>query len=94
MKVHGLGILNDFADSNAEAREPVKAWLAEVERAKWKGPIDIKERYRSASFLSDNRVIFNIKGVKFRIAVQVSYKQEIVLVLRCGSHAEYSKWKF
>lgn len=94
MTVHGLGILNDFTDRYAEAREPVKAWLDEVARAEWKGPIEIKERYRSASFLSDNRVIFNIKGTKFRIAVQVSYKHQIVLLLRCGSHAEYSKWKF
>lgn len=94
MTVHGLGILNDFTDRYAEAREPVKAWLAEVEGAEWRGPIAIKERYRSASFLSDNRVIFNIKGTKFRIATQVSYKHQIVLVLRCGSHAEYSKWKF
>jgi len=94
MRVHGLGVLNDFTDSSAEAREAARAWLAEVQRAEWKSPIDIKERYRSASFLSENRVIFNIKGTKFRIAVQVSYKNQIVLVLRCGSHAEYSKWKF
>jgi len=94
MKVHGLSILNDFTNRYAEARDQVNAWLAEVERAEWKGPLDIKQRYRSASFLSDNRAIFNIKGTKFRIAVQVSYKHQIVLVLRCGSHAEYSKWKF
>lgn len=93
MRVHGLGILNDFTSRYAEAREQVTAWLAEVERAEWRGPHDIKERYRSASFLSDNRVIFNIKGKKYRIAVQVSYKHQVVLVLRCGSHAEYSKWK-
>ena len=94
MKVHGLGILDDFMRRHAEARDQVKAWLDEVERAEWKGSQDIKERYPSASFLSDNRVIFNIKGKKYRIAVQVSYKHQIVLIDRCGTHAEYSKWKF
>jgi mRNA interferase HigB len=93
MKVHGLGILDDFMSRHAEAREQVNAWLTEVERAEWKGPQEIKERYRNASFLSDNRVVFNIKGKKYRIAVQVSYKHQIVLIQRCGPHAEYSKWE-
>ena len=31
---------------------------------------------------------------KNRIAVQVSYKNQIVLIDRFGTHAEYSKWKF
>jgi len=94
MQIHGLGLLDDFMRHHAEAREQVNAWLYEVERAEWMKSQDIKERYPSASFLSDNRVIFNIKGKKYRIAIQVSYKQQIVLILRCGTHAEYSKWKF
>ena len=93
MKVHGLGILDDFMRRHAEARDQVKAWLDEVERAEWKGPQDIKGRYPSASFLSDNRVIFNIKGKKYRIAVQVSYKHQILLILMSGTHAEYNRWK-
>lgn len=93
MKVHGLGILEGFIRHHAEAREQVNAWLYEVERAEWRGPQDIKERYPNASFLSENRVIFNIKGKKYRIAVQLSYKNQIVLILMCGTHAEYNRWK-
>ena len=92
MTVHGVGILDDFVRRHAETREQVKAWLYEVQKAEWKGPQDIKERYPSASLISDNRVVFNVKGNKYRMAVQVSYKQQIVLILRCGTHAEYSKW--
>ena len=93
MRVHGLGILDDFMQRHAEAREQVKTWLYEIERAEWKGSQDIKERYPSASFLSNNRVVFNIKGNKYRIVVQVSYKHQIVLILMAGSHAEYDRWK-
>ncbi|MGH7772708.1 MAG: type II toxin-antitoxin system HigB family toxin [Candidatus Binatia bacterium] len=93
MRIHGLGILDDFIHHHAEAREQVKAWLSEVEGAEWKGPQDIKERYSTASFLSNNRVVFNIKGNKYRIAVQLSYKHQIVLILMGGTHAEYDRWK-
>ncbi len=92
MVVHGLGILNDFMNLHAEAREQLKVWMHEIAIAEWKGPQDIKAHYPSASFLSDNRVIFNIKGKKYRIVVQVSYKHQIVLIQRCGTHAEYSRW--
>ncbi len=68
--------------------------LLEVEEAEWNGSADIKARFPSASFLSENRVIFNIKGNKYRIEVKVSYEVKVVLVMWIGTHAEYSKRKF
>ena len=67
--------------------------MSEVEEAEWRGPADIKARYPSASFLSDNRVVFNIKGNKFRIETKVSYDILVVLTTRIGTHSEYSRWK-
>ena len=52
------------------------------------------QRYASADFLSDNRVIFNIKGNKHRLVVQVQYQYGMVNVQWVGTHAEYSKKKF
>jgi mRNA-degrading endonuclease HigB of HigAB toxin-antitoxin module len=47
----------------------------------------------NASILSDNRVIFNLKGKKYRMEVKISYQNQIVLIKRAGTHAEYSRWK-
>ncbi|MDZ7361501.1 MAG: type II toxin-antitoxin system HigB family toxin [candidate division KSB1 bacterium] len=44
--------------------------------------------------MADNRVIFNLKGNKYRLEGKISYKSQVVLVNRIGIHAEYSKWKF
>jgi mRNA interferase HigB len=60
--------------------------------ANWTGPADIKARYPSASFLDDNRVIFNIKGNTYRIETKVSYEITVVLIKRVGTHAKYFKW--
>lgn len=86
-------MLDDFAMRHAEIRSPLNAWLCEVEEADWKGPADVKARYPTASFLSDNRVIFNLKGNKFRVETKVNYVVKVVLATRIGTHAEYSKWK-
>jgi len=93
MRLVGRQLLDDFAAQHAEIRGPLNAWIAEVEEAEWRGPADVKARFPSASFIADNRIVFNIKGNKFRIETKVSYEVTVVLTLRIGTHAEYSKWK-
>ncbi len=93
MRLVGRQLLAGFAGQHAEIRSPLNAWICEVEDADWNGPTDIKARYPSASILSDNRVVFNIKGNKYRIETKISYEIKVVLVTRIGTHSEYSKWK-
>ena len=69
-------------------------WIVEVRSANWKTPQSIKDRYRTADFLSGNRVIFNIKGNHFRLVAKVNYGYQIVLVEWIGTHAEYDQKKF
>lgn len=72
-----------------DAQEPLRAWHAEAKSADWKSPADIKARYRSASFVGANRVVFNIGGNKHRLVVHVSYGLGIVLIKFVGTHSEY-----
>lgn len=83
--------LKQFTLKHADARSWIQAWLAEVEDAKWREPQDIKARYGKASFLSDNIVIFDVKGSDYRLEVQVAYKSGKVIMKWVGTHAEYSK---
>lgn len=94
MRLVGLLLLEEFAGRHGDVRPQIDAWVREVEEASWRSPQDIKARYASASFLSDNRVIFNLKGNSYRLEVKVSYESQVVLIKRIGTHAEYSKWKF
>lgn len=94
MRVIGREILDTFRRRHADARSQVDAWLAEVEDAEWDSPKDIEARFASASFLPNNRVVFNLKGNSYRLDVKVTYNTKIVLVKRIGTHAEYDKWTF
>ena len=49
---------------------------------------------RIASFLAENRVIFNIKGNTYRLVVKARYQHGIVLIEWIGTHAEYDKQDF
>ena len=94
MKVIGKKRLLDFAEQHSDIRPQLFAWVYEVEDFEWSSPNDIKARYAQASFLAENRVVFNIKGNNYRIDTKISYKNKVVLIKRIGTHAEYSKWKF
>ena len=93
LRVHGRKRLTELAARHADVRSQVQAWFWEVEEAQWKGSQDVKQRYPNASLLPENRVVFNLKGNKYRLLVKVGYEQQIVLILAAGTHAEYSKWK-
>lgn len=93
MKVLGQRKLEKFMRRHARAKISLSAWLQDAKDAEWKTTQDIRNRYNSADFLSDNRVVFNIGGNNFRLVVIVRYQNGIVVIDRIGTHAEYDKWK-
>jgi mRNA interferase HigB len=90
--VVGTTILTEFVNKHGDVRGQVSAWLLEVKAAKWQSPADLKARFSSASFLPGNRIVFNLKGNKYRLEVIMSFRNQTVMVRRIGTHAEYSKW--
>jgi len=83
--------LRDFWENHTDARQPLQAWYSDDKHAVWKKPSDIKGVYRNASFISNNRVVFNIKGNKYRLVVVIQYEHSIVYIRFVGTHREYDK---
>jgi mRNA interferase HigB len=65
------------------------AWFDEVSNATWTSPAELKQQYRSASVVSTERVVFNIKGNDYRLIVAISYVCQVLLIKWIGSHKEY-----
>ena len=94
MQVVGLLILHDFCRNHTDCTQQINAWIAEAQDAEWKTPSDIKRRFVTASFLPDDRVIFNIKGNKYRLDTKIYYQRRAIIVKRVGTHEEYDRWRF
>lgn len=96
MKIINRDKLVKCSKKHANVKLALDAWYAEVSSDKccWKTTQDIKDRYPSADYLADNRVIFNIKGNHYRLVVKVRFQNGLVVVEWAGSHAEYDKIKF
>jgi mRNA interferase HigB len=83
--------LRDFWQIHNDCEQPLKSWYKEASEANWKSPRDIKNKYPSASFLPENRVVFNIKGNKYRLIVKVNYDFSLIWIRFIGTHAAYDK---
>lgn len=91
MRVIAKKRLREFWERHQDAEEPLLAWFREAEKAQWESPISVKERYRSASLVGSDRVVFNIKGNTYRLVVRIKYSHGIVLIRFIGTHAEYDR---
>jgi mRNA interferase HigB len=81
--------LEAFWTLHPKAKAPLIAWFQMAKAAEWRTPQDIRDQFRSADFVADNRVIFNIGGGNFRLVVRVSYRFKQVLVKFVGTHRDY-----
>ena len=89
--------LRQFVESKAGHKDrgalkaAVDAWFDEVKKADWKTTADVKRRYASASVVSADRIVFNIKGNDYRLVVSVDFEKRIVWIKWIGPHAEYDR---
>ncbi len=91
MRIIAKSTLRAFWNRHPNAEEPLLAWYRETEKADWANPAQVKAQYRSASFVGENRVVFNIKGNDYRLVVKINYPYRVVYVRFVGTHAEYDK---
>ncbi len=91
MHVIAKSTLVEFYERYCDAEGSLKAWYYEAQHAQWSSSADIKTKYKSASILRNNRVVFNIAGNKYRLIVRINYDSKTVFIRFIGTHKEYDK---
>jgi mRNA interferase HigB len=90
MRIVAKRTLREFWERYPDAEDPLLAWYREVEKEDWTKSSDVKDKFRSASFVGD-RVVFNIKGNDYRLVVKINYPYRVVYVRFVGTHEEYDE---
>ncbi|MCC6604283.1 MAG: type II toxin-antitoxin system HigB family toxin [Anaerolineae bacterium] len=91
MRIISRRTLREFWAKHPDAEQPLRAWFAAVQQADWQTPTEIKQEYRNASFIANDRVVFNIKGNRYRVIAAVKYEYRIVYIRFVGTHQAYDK---
>lgn len=89
MRIIARKRLREFWELHPDAKGPLQAWFTEVRKVKWTSTAQIKTQYPSASFVGNSRVIFNIKGNKYRLIIH--FRPLIVFIRFIDTHANYDR---
>lgn len=83
--------LNEYARLYPMAASSLFEWYHEFAKLDFDSFNELKERYKSASLVGDDRVVFNIMGNKFRLVVRVVFAYKAVQVKWFGPHSDYDR---
>jgi mRNA interferase HigB len=95
VRIIARSTLRRFVDSLSGHRDrpavkaALDAWFHEVRKARWKSTADLKRRYATASVVTGERIVWNIKGNAYRLVAAVDFKRGILWIKWIGSHADY-----
>ena len=73
------------------AKAALDAWFDEVKKASWRNTADVKRTYATASIVTADRIVFNVKGNAYRLVVAVDFDKSIVWIKWIGTHKDYDK---
>jgi mRNA interferase HigB len=97
VRIIARATLNGFVLNRVErklqkaVKAQLDAWFAEVSKACWKNSAELKDQYKSASIISAERVVFNIKGNDYRLVVAINFHYQVLLIKWLGTHKEYDR---
>ena len=81
--------LREYWEKYPSTEQHLKTWYETAKRENWQNLNDIKQTYRSASIVGNNRVVFNIKGNDYRLIVKFNFERSWAFIRFIGTHNEY-----
>jgi mRNA interferase HigB len=86
--------LREFWEKHPDSYEALDNWYKLSSKAKWTNLIDVQTLYPTAEAVS-NFTVFNIKGNKYRLIVDIVYTEQTIFIKYVLTHSEYDKdkWK-
>jgi mRNA interferase HigB len=97
MRIIARRTLREFVDSLAGHKDQpavkaaLDAWFDEVKKAQWRNTADVRRLYATASIVTAERVVFNVKGNAYRLVVAVDFEKGIVWIKWIGTHRDYDR---
>jgi mRNA interferase HigB len=76
---------------NEKAQSYLNEWYHFCLKQIWSTPQELKNTLGNASFVANNRVVFNIKGNNYRIVCAMDYPRQAMFIKFVGTHSEYDK---
>lgn len=83
--------LLNYCTQYPEAATALQEWYHEIIKLDSENFNQLKQVHRSVSIVGDDRVVFNIKGNKFRLLVRIVFDFKVIQIKWFGTHHEYDE---
>jgi mRNA interferase HigB len=97
MRIIARRTLREFVTARAGHKDQpalkaaLDAWFDEVRKARWRSTIDVRRLYATASIVTAERIVFNIKGNSYRLVAAVDFEKSIVWIKWIGTRRDYDR---
>ena len=91
MNIVTISRIKKFYLEHADAKLPLEVFVARLSSLRIQNLNELKQIANSVDVIGNNRVIFNIKGNKYRIITVVLVRNQTVYIRWIGTHAEYNR---
>ena len=94
MRIISQKRLRKFCAVHADAHDALYTWYKLASQADWKNLVDVQQVFPKAEAVG-NFTVFNIKGNRYRLVVDLLYPKHRIYIKYVFTHAEYDKdnWK-
>lgn len=94
MHLISAGKLKQAASKYPDAANVIQAFCKIIKQIQGKNITEVQQIYRDAEVVN-NFTVFNIKGNKYRLIIDIDYEEQVAYFKYFLTHAEYDKeqWK-
>lgn len=91
MRVIALKTLKDFWELHPDSKIGLQEWLKKIKTNEYKSPAEITNEHKTADYVGNSRIVFNIAKNKYRLIAAFRYDKQICWIVFVGTHSEYDK---
>ena len=89
MRIIAKRTLKEFWEKHKDSEQALLSWYKVSKLSKWENFEDVKKQFGSCKIVGSDRIVFKIKGNKYRLIVKVTFKHQIIWIRFIGTHSEY-----
>ena len=84
-------LLTRFGRRHPDAASALNEWYRKAKAANWSTFAEVKQAFPTADYVGNDRVVFDIRGNRYRLVVMIFFSIRTVFIRFVGRHAEYDK---
>lgn len=81
----------EFYLIHSDCQDALETWYKICKKADWSNFNQVREFFPSADWVGEDRVVFNIKGNKYRLIARFSFRYKALQIKWIGTHAQYDE---